>query len=131
VSLLATAAYLRLDLRGPSAVEDLGFLVFGSVFLSRRVEVFGQFDAVLPLGAKAAHPPGFASGQPGVEPTRTVTTGASFYVIPDANRLKVQLDIRTLLDGQTLGLAPPDESYGTLTTTGPQVAGRVQLVAAL
>jgi hypothetical protein len=130
-SALASASYMRLSSVGVPTVEDFGFLLFASVFPARRVELWTQFDAVIPIGAKAAHPAGFAGGQVGTTPFRTLSTGANFFIVPDVNRLKVQLDVSTMFDGQVTSIVAPNASNGILATPGAQVAGRVQLVVAL
>jgi hypothetical protein len=57
--------------------------------------------------------------------------GADFFVIPGASRLKVQVDLQTMFDGQTTSIVPSDVSNGVLATSGAQVAARVQIVASL
>lgn len=130
-SLLASMTYLRISARGELPVEDLGFFLFGSIFPARRTELFAQFDAVWPLGAHAPHSPNFASGQPGTTPFRTLTVGASYFIIPDVDRFKLQLDLQTMFDGQTTSIAVPNAALGVLATPGPQFAARLQAVVAL
>jgi hypothetical protein len=130
-SLLGSVTYLRMAPRGEVPVEDLGFFLFGSIFPSRRTEVFAQFDAVWPIGAHAPQPPDFANGQPGTTLFRTLTVGMSYFVLPDVNRFKLQLDLQTMFDGQTTSVAVPDPSLGVLATPGPQFAARLQAVVAL
>ena len=131
-SLIASASYLRLDQPhvGPPAQQG-GVLLFGSVFLARRVEVWTQFDDVWPVGPKVAFPSGAADGQPGTTPFPTWSVGSNFYIVPGVHRLKVQIDARAMFDGELKSAVPPNPSLGVLATSGPQVGGRIQLVAAL
>jgi hypothetical protein len=131
-SLIASASYLRFARHdGTPPNEQLGFMLFASVFAARRVELFGQFDAVWPIGTTTPLPANVASGQPGTTPFRTLTAGADFFVIPHTNRFKVQVDLQTMFDGQSTSVVPSDVSRGVLSTSGPQVAVRVQIVASL
>ncbi len=131
-SLIGSASYLRAAQHdGAPPNQQLGFMVFASVFAARRVELFGQFDAVWPTGTITPLPQNVASGQAGTTPFRTLTVGAGFFVIPGASRLKVQVDLQTMFDGQTTSIVPSDIANGVLATSGAQVAARVQIVAAL
>ena len=130
-SLLASTAYLRLTPTDLPTVQSAGFWLFGSWFPARKVEVFAQFDAIYPLGERAPFPPGFADGQPGTTLFRTVTCGSNFYLIPDAQMLKIQVDLQTMFDGQVSSIVPANTSLGVLHATGPQIAGRLQLLVAL
>lgn len=127
----ASAAYLRLAQRNSATVESAGFWLFGSWFPARKVEVFGQFDAIYPLGERAPFPPGFAQGQPGTTLFRTLTYGSNFYLVPDTQKLKIQIDLQTMLDGQTTSIVPANTGLGVLSATGLQISGRVQLLVAL
>lgn len=130
-SVMASAAYLRLAQDTFPAVESAGFWLFGSLFPARKVELFAQFDAIYPLGEHAPFPPGFAQGQPGTTLFRTVTCGSNFYLIPNAQKLKIQTDLQTMFDGQTTSIVPANASLGVLSSTGLQISGRVQLLVAL
>jgi hypothetical protein len=130
-SFIASASYLRLAASGATPNEQTGFMAFGSFFPARRVELWGQFDAVWPIGTITPMPPNFANGQPGTTPLRTLTVGACFFIVPDVNRLKVQVDLQTIFDPQSTSIIPSDVARGVLATSGPQVASRVQLVVAL
>jgi hypothetical protein len=131
-SLLGSFTYMRIVQHGaPAPSEEAGAMIFGSYFPVRRVEVWAQGDAVYPLGARVPLPPHVASGQPGTTLFGTLSIGSNFYVVPDVHRLKVQLDVQTMFDAQRTGPIPPDAALGVLQTSGPQVAGRIQLVVAL
>ena len=130
-TLIASASYLRLTQEGATPHEQVGFMAFASLFAARRVELWGQFDAVWPIGTITPMPADFASGQPGTTPLRTLTTGANFFIVPDTNRLKLQVDLQTIFDPQSTSIIPSDVSRGVLATSGPQVAVRLQIVAAL
>jgi hypothetical protein len=130
-SLLASTAYLRLAQTGLPTVASAGFWLFGSLFAARGVEVFAQFDAIYPLGERAPFPAGFANGQPGTTLFRTLTYGSNFYLIPDRQMLKIQLDLQTMFDGQATSIVPTNTGLGVLSATGLQIAGRVQLLVAL
>jgi len=130
-SVQASAAYLRLAQEGSSTVESAGYWLFGSLFPARKVELFLQFDAIYPLAERAAFPPGFAQGQPGTTRFRTLTGGSNFYLIPNAQKLKVQVDLQTMFDGQATSIVPANASLGVLSATGLQISGRVQLLVAL
>jgi hypothetical protein len=130
-SLLASTTYLRIAAHGSVPVEQLGFFLFGSVFPARRAELFAQFDAVWPIGARAPVSPDFANGQPGTTPFRTLTVGMSYFIVPDTNRFKLQLDLQTMFDGQTTSIAEPNAALGILPTPGPQFAARLQAVVSL
>ncbi|HSQ67857.1 MAG TPA: hypothetical protein VLM85_31820 [Polyangiaceae bacterium] len=130
-SIVASASYLRLAPVGTTPNEQVGFMAFASFFVARRVELWGQFDVVWPIGTVTPMPASFASGQPGTTPLRTLTTGANFFVVPNTNRLKVQIDLQTIFDPQSTSILPSDVSRGVLATSGPQVASRLQIVVAL
>ena len=130
-SLQASAAYLRLVQTGSPAVESAGFYLFGSLFPARKVEVFAQFDAIYPLGERTPFPPGFAEGQPGTTLFRTLTCGSNFYLVPNVQMLKIQLDLQTMFDGQMTSIVPANTALGVLSASGLQIASRVQLLVAL
>jgi hypothetical protein len=130
-SVQASGAYLRLAQEGSPPVESAGGWLFGSLFAARHVELFAQFDAIYPLGDRAAFPPGFAQGQPGTTLFRTLTGGSNFYLIPNAQKLKIQVDLQTMFDGQATSIVPANASLGVLSSTGLQISGRVQLLVAL
>jgi hypothetical protein len=131
-SVLTSAAYTSIAPAGETTVQAAGLFVLGSLFLSRDVESFAQFDAVWPLGAKAPVPPSLStSKQPGTTMFRTLTIGSNFFIIPDVHRLKVQMDLQAMFDGQTTSFIPPNGALGVLPASGPQGAMRVQLVVAL
>jgi hypothetical protein len=130
-SLLASTAYLRLVQAGSPSVQSAGFWLFGSLFPARRVEVFAQFDAIYPLGERVAFPPGFAQGQPGTTLFRTLTCGSNFYLVPDVQMLKIQVDLQTMFDGQMTSIVPANTALGVLSATGLQISSRVQLLVAL
>jgi len=130
-SLMASATYLRLAQEGAATVESAGLWLFGSLFPSRIVEVFAQFDAIYPLGEHAPFPPGFAQGQPGTTRFRTFTGGSNFYLIPNTQKLKIQADLQTMIDGQATSIVPANASLGVLSATGLQISGRLQLLVAL
>ncbi len=130
-SVLASATYLELAQTGMPTVQNAGLMVFGSVFPARRVELFGQFDAIWPLGDHAPYPPGVANGQSGTTLFRTMTVGASYFIVPDAHRCKIQVDMQTMFDAERTSIVPPNSALGVLSTTGPQVTARVQLVVSL
>ena len=48
--------------------------------------------------------------------------GAAFYVIPDTNRLKVQLDLQTMFDAQATSIPVPNPALGVL----PDIAQNVR-----
>ena len=130
-SLMISAAYLRLAQADLPTVESAGIWLFGSLFPARKVEIFGQFDAIYPLGERAPFPAGFANGQPGTTLFRTLTCGSNFYLIPNRQMLKIQVDLQTMFDGQKTSIVPANTALGVLSSTGLQIAGRVQLVIAL
>ncbi|HEY0463918.1 MAG TPA: hypothetical protein VGC79_06900 [Polyangiaceae bacterium] len=130
-SLMGSTAYLRLAQAGLPVLKSAGFWLFGSLFPARKVELFAQFDAIYPLGERAEFPPGFASGQPGTTLFRTLTCGSNFYLIPDAQKLKIQMDLQTMFDGQATSIVPANTSLGVLSATGLQISARVQLLVAL
>jgi hypothetical protein len=131
-TVLTSGTYLRLVPVDQPIVQAGGLFVFGSLFLSRYVESFAQFDAVWPLGDKAPLPPDFAtSSQPGSTMFRTVTIGSNFFIIPDMQRLKVQMDVQAMFDGQATSFIPANPALGVLPSSGPQVAMRLQLLASL
>ena len=130
-SVLASASYIRLAQAGSQTVHDAGAMILGSYLPARRVEVFAQFDAIWPLGDHAPHPPNFANGQPGTTMFRTMTLGSNFFIVPDVHRLKIQIDLQTMFDGQKTSIIPPNPALGVLGASGPQVSARVQLVVAL
>jgi hypothetical protein len=130
-SVIASATYARFTQLSSPLVEQAGLLVFGSLFLSRRVETWVQFDAIWPLGSHAPLPADVASGQPGTTLFRTISTGASYYIVPDSHRLKIQIDVDAHLDAQTTSAVPPNAALGVLAAGGPQVAMRVQVVMSL
>ncbi len=130
-SLLASTTYMRWAPEGGVAIEQLGGALFGSIFPARRTELFTQLDAVWPVGARAPLPSYFAEGQPGTTPFRTLTVGAAYYVLPDVNRLKIQIDLQTMFDAQSTSIAVPNASLGILPASGAQFAARVQITAAL
>jgi hypothetical protein len=131
LSLQASGTYLQIRQDGLPTVQSAGVMLFASSFLARRVEVFGQFDAIWPLGQKVAFPPGFASGQPGTTRFRTLTVGSNFFIVPDVHRFKIQMDLQTMFDGQLTSIVPASPARGVLKSTDPQLAVRVQLVVAL
>jgi hypothetical protein len=130
-AVFASGTYFQLAPVGQTTVKLAGMLVYGSLFLARGVETFAQFDGTWPLGDRAPFPPGVANGQPGTTMFRTITIGSNFFIVPDVNRLKVQMDVQAMLDAQDTSIIPPNAALGVLNATGPQVAGRVQLVVAL
>jgi hypothetical protein len=130
-SLLGSLSYLQLVPGGAPSVEDAGVMLLASLMAARRVELFAQFDAVWPLGARAPHPPGFAGGQPGTTQFRTVTLGTNYFVVPDSTRAKVQIDLQAMPDGQSTSIAQPITALGILASPGPQIAMRLQLTMAL
>jgi len=130
-AIIASGTYARFTQPNVPLAEEAGLLVNGSLFLSRRVEVWVQFDGIWPLGAHAPLPPNAASGQPGTTLFRTISTGASYYIVPDSNRLKVQLDADAHLDAQSTSAVPSNAALGVLAAAGPQVAIRVQIVMSL
>jgi hypothetical protein len=131
-TVLTSGTYFRLMPVDQPIVQVGGLFVFGSLFLSRYVESFAQFDAVWPLGDKAPLPPDLGtSGQPGTTMFRTATIGTNFFIVPDVQRLKVQMDVQAMFDGQTTSFIPANPALGILPASGPQVAMRLQLLAAL
>jgi hypothetical protein len=130
-SLLASVSYMAIAESGSPTAETAGVMLLASVFAARRVELWGQFDAIYPLGSRAPFPPGVASGQPGTTLFRTLTVGSNFYIVPDCHRLKIQVDLQTMFDGEKTSLIPPNPALGVLSASGAQVAARVQLVASL
>jgi hypothetical protein len=62
---------------------------------------------------------------------RTMTLGSNFFIVPDVHRLKIQVDLQTMFDGQVTSIIPANAALGVLSATGPQVSARVQLVVAL
>lgn len=130
-SILVSGSYLRLAQPNVETVHDAGALVLGSWLPARRVEVFAQFDAIWPLGNHAPLPSGIGKGQPGTTMFRTMTLGSNFFIVPDVHRLKIQVDLQTMFDGQVTSIIPANASLGVLSATGPQVSARVQLVVAL
>ena len=130
-SLLVSGSYVRLAQPGAEPVHEAGAMVFGSYLPARRVELFAQFDAIWPLADRAPLPPGFANGQPGTTMFRTMTLGSNYFIVPNSHRLKVQIDLQTMFDGQATSIIPANPSMGVLYATGPQVSARVQLVVAL
>lgn len=131
-TVLTSGTYFRLVPVDQPIVQVGGLFVFGSLFLSRYVESFAQFDAVWPLGDKAPLPPDFVtSSQPGSTMFRTVTIGSNFFIIPDMQRLKVQMDVQAMFDGQATSFIPANPALGVLPSSGPQVAMRLQLLASL
>jgi hypothetical protein len=130
-SLIASTSYLAIAQTNLPAAETAGFALFASVFAARRVELWGRFDAIYPLGARTPFPPGVANGQPGTTLFRTLTVGANFFIVPDVQRLKIQADLQTMFDGETTSLIPPNAANGVLATSRAQVAVRVQCVIAL
>lgn len=130
-SFLASTAYLRLAPKESTPVASAGLWLFGSFFPARKVELFAQFDAIYPLADHAAFPPGFAQGQPGTTRFRTLTYGSNFYLIPSTQKLKIQVDLQTMFDGQATSIVPANASLGVLTASGLQIAGRLQLLVAL
>jgi len=67
----------------------------------------------------------------GIPGFRTLTYGSNFYLIPDRQMLKVQMDLRTMFDAQATSIVPTNTGLGVLSATGLQIASRVQLVVAL
>jgi hypothetical protein len=131
-SVLVSGTYSVLVPVGDPTVQVAGLFVFGSLFLAPSVESFAQFDAVWPLGAKAPVPEDISSNnQPGTTMFRTVTIGSNFFIVPDVHRLKVQMDLQAMFDGQLTSFIPPRPSLGILPASGPQGSMRVQLVVAL
>ena len=130
-SLLGSFSYLQMAPGGGPNVEDAGVMLLGSVMAARRVEVWAQFDAIWPLGARAPQPKGVANGQPGTTQFRTMTLGSNYFILPDVTRAKVQLDLQTMFDAQSTSVVPPDAALGVLASPGPQIAMRLQLVMAL
>jgi hypothetical protein len=130
-SFMVSTAYLRLAQAGLPVVKSAGVWLFGSWFPARKVELFTQFDAIYPLGERTAFPPGFASGQPGTTLFRTLTCGSNFYLIPSVQKLKIQMDLQTMFDGQATSIVPANTSLGVLSTAGLQISGRLQLLVAL
>ena len=45
--------------------------------------------------------------------------------------LKIQVDLQTMFDGQKTSIVPANTALGVLSSTGLQIASRVQLVIAL
>jgi hypothetical protein len=130
-SILASATYMRLAQTGRPLVEQAGAMVFASIFASRIVELWLQFDAIVPLGSRTPLPPNVANGQPGTTPFRTLSFGSNVYVLPNVHRLKLQLDLQTMFDAQTTSAVPADPTMGVLPAAGPQVAMRAQVVFSL
>jgi hypothetical protein len=128
---LASATYMRLAQTDHPLVEQIGGMVLASVFASRHVELWAQFDAIVPIGSRAPLPPAVANGQPGTTLFRTLAFGSNVYVLPNVHRLKLQLDVETMFDAQTTSAVPPNATLGVLPAAGPQVTMRAQVVFSL
>ena len=107
---------------------DLGFVIQGGMFVSRRVEIFLRYDHLIPDGK--ARSPGFVQGT-GTEEFRTATSGLNFYVIPESSLAKLTVDFQYMFDAQSTSIVSPVFNSGVFESTGRQWTLRLQWVASL
>ncbi len=107
---------------------DVGFVVQGGAFVSRRVEIFVRYDTVIPDGK--ARSPGFIRGT-GTEVFRTATGGLNFYLIPGSSLGKLTVDYQYMFDAQSTSIVSPVFNSGVFESTGRQWTLRAQWVASL
>ena len=107
---------------------DVGFVVQGGAFVSRRVEVFLRYDHVIPDGK--ARSPGFIQGT-GTEDFRTVTGGLDFYLIPGSSLGRLTVDFQYMFDAQSTSIVSPVFNSGVFASTGRQWTLRAQWVVSI
>ena len=108
--------------------RDIGFVVQGGAFVSRRFELFMRYDHVIPDGNQRdlSVTPGS-----GTDDFRTWTGGFNFFFMPGTPLGKLTVDYQYMFDAQTTSIVPVAFNSGVFASTGPQWTLRAQWATGL
>jgi hypothetical protein len=78
--------------------KDLGLVVQGGFWTSKRTEVYGRYDLTRPDSDRPVEGDSF----------RTITAGLNFYLKPHSDSIKLQGELMYMMDPESESLVQPD-----------------------
>lgn len=99
-------------------LDDMGFVLQGSYYVTDRVEPYLRFDAVFPDPRRTERNDEF----------KTLTAGFNYYPFPGSSSLKISCDMMYMFDDEADSLVNPSNNAGVLpSSAGDQIAVRGQV----